>query len=78
MCISVIQEFAMLAASVIEYLALRRLAKKTDSRFQEKVVTKAANEVIKGSAVYSLRIGKQMNRIVRRLNPKAIVNLMRR
>lgn len=71
--IGVFQEFTMFAASLIEYLALRRLVKKTGSGFQKKVVTKAANEVIKGSAVYSLRIGKQMNRIVRRLNPKAIV-----
>ncbi len=66
-------EASLFLSCFIESLKLNRYKNKPVSSLVKKLAHRASGELIQGMAVYNLRMGKQFERLVRKLDPAAIM-----
>lgn len=67
------RETSLFIDCLLESVKLNRYKKKPVSSLVRKLAERASGELIQGKAIYNLRIGKQIERLVRKLNPAAII-----
>lgn len=71
--IGLFREFVLYISSLRESVKIRKEARRMESSLKRNVALHAAIEARNGSALYSLRIGRQVEKLIHKLNPTAVI-----